>query len=254
MEDYSNYPWISFIQDELDPRYGVKVGKLISANDGDVTNSIVTKKIIQTNGEKYVIDIGADEGWWAFFCLEMNPKTTVDAFEPNPISYKKLKEQLEEYPSFHLHNVAVSDKNGTIPFSLGGEQSHSRTEHGDIQIPCKPLMDYVKDRTVDLMKIDVEGHELTILHSLHPYINQFNAIIFEFTTHWYGNTREECINRSIEELFFLKNHYKYMQTLSRRTNIELMDLEEEDIIPFVKQCYEKKIQTDILVSNTHILI
>lgn len=251
MEDL---PWIVKIEDETDARYGVKTHDIISGNDGDICNSFVTMILLTSNPEpKYVIDIGADEGWWSFFCLDWDSTIQIDAFEPNPLSYKKLASTLKEYPTFNLHNVAISDKEGELSLCLEGGQTHSREEVSDCIVSCKPLMNYVGEKIVDVMKIDVEGHELKILESIHPYLKQFKSIIFEFTVNWYGTTRDECINKSIQELLFLKEHYKYMYSLSRRGDPIVTELLEDEIAPLVIKWYTNQHQTDILVCNERIV-
>ena len=103
------------------------------------------------------------------------------------------------------------------------------------------------NRLVNLMKIDTEGHDIIILRSLHPYLEQIKSIIFECTSYWSG------LQTTIDELLFLRLHYEYMYILSRRGDPLLHRLTSTDsITQFVNYSYENKYQVDILVCHTPI--
>lgn len=245
-----NYPWIIKINSPSDPRDGIRVRHIESGNDGDVCNSIITYKLLHECTNPYVIDIGVDEGWWSFFVTTINPSATIDAFEPNPVSFRKLVPYLESTPQLRLHNYAISNIcGGFLPFTSDGGQSHSRhsRDQGET-VPCITLDRYIQTKTVDLIKIDTEGHDLRVLESLRPFIHQIKAIIFECTVYWYGTTREECVCATVLGLAYLKCQYKYIYSLSRRGKPQLAEI--DDIASFVNWCYDNRYQTDILVCNT----
>lgn len=246
-------PWVVPFESESDPRHGVKTRHIISANDGDVCISVVTAALLRGVDRPYIIDIGVDEGWWSFFSIDVNPSVTIDAFEPNPLSVANLKPYLETTPQIKLHPFAISDKNGTIPFVLGEGQSHSRTSNNELCVPCVKLEDYILDKRVDLIKIDTEGHDLTILSSIYHLLPQINSIIFEFSVYWYGDTRESCITRSVEGLKRLFKDYKYVYVLSRRQMPPRVDqISEDKIEEFVTYLYDAHSQVDLVVTNINI--
>jgi len=248
-----NIPWVVPFESESNPRYGVKTRHIISANDGDVCISIVTAALLEGVDRPYIIDIGVDEGWWSFFSIDVNPSVTIDAFEPNPVSVANLKPYLETAPQIKLHPFAISDKNGTIPFVLGEGQSHSRTSNNELCVPCVKLEDYILDKHVDLIKIDTEGHDLTILSSIHHLLPQIDTIIFDFSVFWYGDSSESCIARSVEGLKRLFKDYKYMYILSRRQMPPRVDqLFEEHVEYFVAYLHKEHDQVDLVVTNKNI--
>ena len=248
-----NRPWIIDINSPFDPRKGIKIKHTESGNDGDVCNSCVTYELLNGVDNKYCIDIGVDEGWWSLFAANINPNCKIDAFEPNKQSYNSLLPYLNSEPQINIHNVAVSDKYGILPFRTEGGQSHSRAE-SNTQVVCVKIDEFIQNKVVNLIKIDTEGHDLKILNSLHPYLHQIEAIIFECTVYWYGSSAEECIFLTTEELKFLKSHYKYMYVLSRRGEPKLMSLvDEDDINQIIRSYYINNFQVDILVCNTPIL-
>jgi len=250
-----NAPWIVPIDGNGDPRFGVKTRHLISANDGDVCISFLTYVLLKGKKNPYIIDIGVDEGWWSFFAIDTNPSVRIDAFEPNPHSVEMLRPFLTETPQINLYPYAVSDKVGTIPFVLSKSQSNSRVEGETcVEIPCVLLKDFIGDKRVDLIKIDTEGHDLTILRSIHSLLPQIESIIFEFSVYWYGETRDSCVSQSIEELKYLRSKYKHMFIVSRRSNPpELTRIRNEAIEYLVNYFYNKN-QVDIFVSNVEISI
>lgn len=233
-----------------DPRKGVKIRHIQSGNDGDVCNSYITYHILKGNSPKYCIDIGVDEGWWSFFAASVNSNCKIDSFEPNPISYKALIPHIANDTQIRLFNVAISDSDSTLPFTVGGGQSHSRGESTQY-VPCMRLDSFIQ-RPVSLIKIDTEGHDLKILRTLHPYLHNIEAIIFECTVYWYGTTRDECIKRTLDELTFLHNEYKHMYSLSRRGDIQLIVIGFEDLLPYVEMLYDMPLQVDILVCRNQL--
>ena len=244
--------WLVPYKSESDPRLGVQVRHILSGNDGDVCNACVTEEILKGYFEAYCIDIGVDEGWWSFFAANCNPLCKIDAFEPNSKSYKALLPYLKTTNQITLHNSAVSDTPGQIPFTAADGESHSRSK-SDTFVPAVTLDKFVAWKLVHLIKIDTEGHDLKILRSLHPYIDSIMNIIFECTVYWYGTTKEECVQNTLNELLFLKSKYEYMYLLSRRGEPLLKMLRTpEDIMKFVHFSYDFKYQVDILVTHAQI--
>jgi len=247
-----SYPWIVDFDEPGDPRKAVQIKHIISANDGDVCNSCVTYEILKGNDPKYCLDIGVDEGWWSFFAASINPNCSITAFEPNPISYKALVPYLTKQTQITLHNIAISDCSGTIPFTILAGESNSRIP-SEFHVPCNTIDAFIKNRTVSLVKIDTEGHDLIILKSLYHYLENIEAIIFECTPYWYGKNRGDSIRETIGVLIILKEYYKNMYILSRRDAPTLEELfSDSDIIEFVKLSYDSKYQVDILVCNRDI--
>jgi FkbM family methyltransferase len=241
-------PWIAIVEEEgPDRRWGVQVRDILSGNDGDVCNSVLTSKLLRPGNSQYVLDIGVDKGWWSFFVAEQNPAVEIDAFEPNPISFRSLVPKLDSIPQMRLHNIAVSDHSGFLPFTLAAGDSHSREKDSAVSLPCTTVDRYIRNRHVDLVKIDTEGHDLHVLRSLFPFLERIDAILFECTPYWYGETQEECVKNTCEALNHLHAVYGHMYTLSRRGPPTLYEISREGIDAFVRDSYEQNKQTDIFV-------
>ena len=102
-------------------------------------------------------------------------------------------------------------------------------------------------------KIDTEGHDIIILHTLYPYLHNIRSIIFEFTVFWYGEDMNACISRSCDALRHLHSVYAYVYMLSRRGPPNLLQLRTVDELDLlVNTLYKQRLQVDILVTNTRI--
>ena len=227
-----------------DPRYGVKIRHIESSNDGDICIAMITQTLLKNKKNPFCIDIGMDKGWWSFFVLDTNPTSSIIGFEPNPLSYKSLLPYIENETRITVNNIAISDKEGILPFSLKEGESHSRDISSNMTVPCRPIDSYIKDKTIELMKIDTEGHELFILSTLRPYFKDINIIIFEFSPNWYNN-----VDESIAHLKYLLTVYPVMYVLGRRGRPMISPLLTTDIDSFVIESINTNIQFDILCTH-----
>ena len=144
-----------------------------------------------------IIDIGANKGQSIDFFLNINPNTTFDAFEPNKRlfvylknKYKKTAKQLQ---NIKLHNFGVSKIKGELVFHENILDETSTFEElnmdskylerkakvlgvtkeniivDNYKVDVIRLIDFIKEnpnKEFDVLKIDVEGHELQCLQGL----------------------------------------------------------------------------------------
>jgi len=229
-------------------RLAVVFNDFVCKNDGDVCIACITYENIKDKNAPICIDIGADIAAWSLFCKYINPTSELYTFEPNPISFESIKKY--ESDTIHIFNKAVSDTKGVSKMEFNGGQSSLRTNTG-ISVELTTL-DFIfnKHTTIDIIKIDTEGHDLIIVNSLSPYFSRINEIVFEFTVYWYGLTKNECVENSLKTLNLLKNSYKYMYIVSRNGKPRLVHINySEDFIPIILFLYTNHIQVDIFVSN-----
>jgi FkbM family methyltransferase len=131
-----------------------------------------------------VYDIGANVGYYSLLASELvGDKGRVFAFEPQPRAVAYLRKHLEIN---HVKNVtvlecAVSDKVGKARFCRGLDSSTGHLDNqGENEVSTVTLDSLAKEGRIpppDVMKIDVEGGELsaltgsqTILDNHHPKI------------------------------------------------------------------------------------
>jgi len=123
-----------------------------------------------------IIDCGANIGMSVLYFKHRFPDARVVAFEANPNAFKLLKRNMEvnRISDVALHNIALSDREGEISFFISADPGtllgSTRSDRGgDIELKAKAgrLSRYVQDQSqVELVKIDVEGSESSIVDEL----------------------------------------------------------------------------------------
>ena len=118
-----------------------------------------------------LVDVGANSGPYALLAAQLGRR--VIAFEPNPRVASGLRRLLG--PRGEVHQVALSDENGSAAFFVPYEgtqevstrgslepTAHVEFERERIEVDLATL-DSFDLRSVALIKIDVEGHEWRVL-------------------------------------------------------------------------------------------
>jgi len=173
---------------------------------------------MQTNGEEWLLrqvamlknvrcafDVGANIGDWSLRCRQFFPDATIHAFEIAPPVFSELQQKVSHLQNVVLNPVGLSDQNGEIQIFYP-ETSHYRTtayqEHlgvayalpGDkpsapksLRVPVIRGDDYVRERgikTIDVLKIDVEGMEERVLRGLEQAFSErrIRLVQFEYNT------------------------------------------------------------------------
>lgn len=134
-----------------------------------------------------VLDIGANTGIYALVAKSINPAATVHAFEPIPPVFDKLMKncRLNSY-DIHCHQIALSDYNGKgVVYVPEGDHVYSVTVNKNttgratikpLEIEIGTLAEFISERgieKIDLIKIDVETHEVEVLKGMKNYVNLF---------------------------------------------------------------------------------
>jgi len=155
------------------------------------------------------IDIGSNKGLFLFSALRFLDPSQIFGFEPNPLLFKKIKNVFKKISIF---NCALSDKNGeavlTIPFtkdqpddSLGNIDNSEISENAfNFKVNLRTLDDCEKNlsgKTIGLIKIDVEGHELDVIKGAEKMIQKYqpNLIVEIEQRH-----HKENVKKIIEDL------------------------------------------------------
>lgn len=144
-------------------------------------------------GDTY-FDVGAHIGYHAsLVALRTGPTGRVCAFEADPAIYSKLAANLRQFPWASAVHTAVWEQTGTLEFERSSEQHESgwgtltavrdlqQGEH--LRVPSTTLDDFCAHAAVDsldAMKIDAEGSELSILRGARAALTRFRpAIVME---------------------------------------------------------------------------
>jgi FkbM family methyltransferase len=121
-----------------------------------------------------VLDVGANIGLFTLFLIWKYGRgcfAAIHLFEPNPDTFARLRRNLaannlEGICTAHL--LALSDRTGTIYMESphGYSVLNMISDTGTVPVACKPLDDWRREQglaAVDLLKADVEGHEMSLL-------------------------------------------------------------------------------------------
>jgi len=129
-----------------------------------------------------VFDVGANTGQFISSVLmplqDSGLALEIHAFEPSPIAFRTLLDSFGGKANVHLNNFGLGQEQGEVqlfadrPGSRLASLSRRRLDHFGIEfeaaetVQLRVLDDYCRERNVqhiDLLKLDVEGHELDVL-------------------------------------------------------------------------------------------
>lgn len=158
-------------------------------------------------GDKpFIIDCGANIGIATLFFKSLYPNASILCFEPDDISVKYLNKNVErnKLSNIVVEPKALSDSEGSVIFSGGGTTGssvHIQDKNERTSVSCVQLSRYI-DRTIDLLKIDVEGAESKIFMDLEKSgkFKLIKNIIFEYH---YTHTNQNHLG---EVLVMLERH------------------------------------------------
>lgn len=142
------------------------------------------------------IDIGGNIGEYTAELRQRNPNLEIHTFEPSTTNIQKLNARFGSDKLIKVLPFAVSDKKGSATLFSNeagsglGSLTQRKLEHFNIDfnvteaIGTIRLEDYWKsdlnERALDIVKIDIEGHELAALKGFGKAIDSTSVIQFEF--------------------------------------------------------------------------
>jgi FkbM family methyltransferase len=158
-------------------------------------------------GERFtVVDVGAHVGAWARAVKALKPSAVLHLIEPTPASIGTLRQAFAGTPDVNIHPVAVGDHAGTVQlrtFSSSDFNSllplqndirghyHATTEEQTLDVELTTLDQLLTDiRTVDLLKIDVQGAEAAVLRGAADVLGRTRHLMIEMNmvSHYAGDT------------------------------------------------------------------
>lgn len=177
---------------------GIIGGALGKGVEFGVVNEFKTIKKFLKKDIKIIFDIGANYGDYTNELLKYFPSSNYYLFEPGELPYNHLLNRFKNYSNIKVYNYAVSNDNSSkiLYYDRKGAGSASlyerRLEHFNNKfdkfekvksISLNTLFENnFKDNLfkIDFCKIDIEGHELTVLNSIKDNFDKFKLIQFEF--------------------------------------------------------------------------
>jgi len=135
------------------------------------------------------VDVGASFGMWTYFARRY--AKGIVAIEPLPQLAAALRRGFRRAPTVQIHHAALSDRAGTARITMPQLQPGYSTIEPDNNLDGKvntayPLLEFeVETRTLDsfaiddvnLIKIDVEGHEESVLNGARATIERCRPVL-----------------------------------------------------------------------------
>lgn len=158
-------------------------------------SEFVKSIIDEIDSEDVIWDVGANAG--LFSVLFAKCTENVHAFEPESANSERLQENAylnEVWENIVIHNIALSDESGTTsmvisetdkpirPSARLGSSTINQNSNGQVeQVEIKKGDDIDVD-SPDILKIDVEGHELEVLKGLKQRLPDCRLVFIEVHT------------------------------------------------------------------------
>lgn len=144
------------------------------------------------------LDVGANVGYYTLLAASrVGGSGRVFAVEPSPYAYQRLTDTVRsnDLTQVWTLQMGLSSAAGELPLYVPpvSDGFHSPTMSAGwettVKVPVRRLDDCLDDwgvETVDLVKLDVEGHESHILEGASGALSsgRIRAILCEFNDHW----------------------------------------------------------------------
>jgi FkbM family methyltransferase len=171
----------------------------------------ISSELLRDFTDGIIIDIGANLGSYIVPLAKQHPHLQFEVFEPQRIVYYQLCANifLNRLSNIHAHQFGLSNEQRvtsyvlpdysaetnigafSIDFDTRAKDYEVKTQGYTERMRIMPL-DLMQYEKVRLIKIDVEGHELAVLHGAEHTLreNNYPPIIFEAWTWKFPEKRE----------------------------------------------------------------
>lgn len=161
-----------------------------------------------------VVDVGANHGAFTDAVRRLEPRSRVLAVEPEPGNVARLEERFRGDDAVTVVACAASDQAGTATLnvtagtefaSLHAPRSSLADSYGDAtrlvdrrEIATAPLDDLV-DGPVEVLKVDVQGHELALLRGAGATLERTAVVLIEvlFVSHYEGDATFGAVDEAL---------------------------------------------------------
>src|SRR5580658_3805343 len=158
-------------------------------------------------GAKLIFDVGANAGIYSLAALAIQPNAIVHAFEPTPEIAARLRAtaKLNGLDHLHIHEAAVHNKNGQATLKrcrgeLGTNEgmnfiSRDLGDSGTERVQTVCVDQLCRDHSInhiDLLKLDIQGHEHSALEGAEGLIKSGNIGIIFLELNWAKSAGTTC--------------------------------------------------------------
>lgn len=177
-------------------------------------------RILEVLNPKIVIDIGANTGIYGVLTKIQKPQTVIHFFEPAIEFNSSITKSMNInnfFEGFYLHNVFLSEKNeesaqvyvagnSDFPYVYSTSQGGSSLKRSVAKWRLEEYFDYFSKRElltddfqIDMVKIDIEGHEYQAMLGFGRYFSSKTLWLIEVLTD------EAAVN--LRSIFNCKDYY-----------------------------------------------
>jgi FkbM family methyltransferase len=191
------------------------------------------------------IDIGAHTGYWSI-CLKLkNPSLDVIAFEPHPLVYNRLEQNVaRNNVDISIESIAIGNRNGSFSFysqpgipcssSLSKDFMLSFSNESELICYSGPVMTLdvfakkiTKHYKTVVVKLDVEGTEIDVLEKATDFLIRFKPILILEVL---SDSQYEKI-----KLFLIKQNYTRLENLQ---SCDKSDIKTPNFIAYPNQMFK----------------
>jgi FkbM family methyltransferase len=154
--------------------------------------------IDRIKSKKVFWDLGAHVGYYTLQFCKLNPGGSVFAFEPleRNVLYFEKHMQLNNIKGYKIFKVAVSNAEGTLRFAKGTASVAGKlSSEGETEVEVIKLSSWYENGKIsppEVIKMDIEGAEINVLHDLKGILINRKPILF-LSTH--GQlVHDDCIS------------------------------------------------------------
>ncbi len=180
--------------------------------DYEPSLSAIAKQLIFK--DDYVVDVGANFGWYSTLFSQLATPGKVISYEPSPHSFAILDDNIllnKMESNIEVRKMGVGEVSGSYLMETG-DISESGLAHvvndksnSTIEIPITTLDEDLSDKVskISYLKIDIEGFELSALKGANKILNAPNQPIIQI------ELNEEALSRAgssrIETISYLRD-------------------------------------------------
>lgn len=142
-------------------------------------------KFVANNSKPYIIDCGANIGLSIIYFKKLYPNAKIIGFEPDKQIFDVLTYNINSFnlKEISLINKALWNLETTIKFFAEGSDGGRIAVKGDreniVKIQTTSLRKYI-NKTVDFLKIDIEGAETRVLENCEDLLHRVDKIFIEY--------------------------------------------------------------------------
>ena len=214
----------SFIKKRVFAYYQTLNWKTLSRSEFDA--ELLLLEFLLTK-DSIFFDIGTNKGEYAYYAEKLIQQKNIYLFEPEKILNKQLK---AIFSHCKVNNVALSDNKGTHQFKIPvingvmdnclsslevDNKEDNETEAIIYEVKTDTLDNFTSEKKLipDVIKIDVEGHELSVLKGAEMYISNYHpTLIIEIEQRHHKNINIESVFESFKVKGYKCYYYSKKQS------------------------------------------